>query len=128
MKGCEFGFAPSCNDIANYYVKGLGVEKSDEIAFKLYNASCKLNDESGCYNRGVSYQRGLGIEKNLDNAIKDYVFSCDKNFAYACLNLGLIQIKKNDMATGKSLIYKALLLKPDNEAIINSAKEFGIKN
>jgi TPR repeat protein len=63
-KGCDGGYAPSCNGLGVMYAEGRGVSKDDVAAVKLFRSSCAADASTGCEHFASSLDAGRGVAKD----------------------------------------------------------------
>ena len=68
----ELGDSIAQNNLAYYYVYGIGVEKDLSSAIELFSRSAKQGNTSAQNNLAYCYQNGIGVEKDLEQAFKLY--------------------------------------------------------
>jgi len=69
-KACELGNMKGCFNLGKFYYKGLGVEKSYNKAYDLYDKACKADIQEGCYLLGTMYYHGEGVAQYYSKAIR----------------------------------------------------------
>ena len=88
----DLGYTDSLGSLAHLYSKGLGGEKSQVKAIKLFEASCNAGttgvNYENCYNAGIQYDNGKGVRQNNFKAVKLFRKACNGKYAVACNNLG----------------------------------------
>ena len=88
----DLGDTNSLGSLAHLYAKGLGGEKSQVKAAKLFEASCSAGTTDAnyedCFNAALRYEKGEGVRQNNFKAVKLYRKACNGKYAYACNNLG----------------------------------------
>mmetsp|Transcript_31695 Transcript_31695/g.51252 ORF Transcript_31695/g.51252 Transcript_31695/m.51252 type:complete len:259 (+) Transcript_31695:1357-2133(+) len=88
-KDAEKGDAKAQYNLGNCYLKGIGMEKNDQLAVKWYTASAVQGNGEAQNNLGLCYEKGYGVEKNADTAFQWYAKSAEGNCALGQFNLGL---------------------------------------
>ncbi|CAN5545216.1 hypothetical protein BH09MYX1_BH09MYX1_16310 [soil metagenome] len=68
-RGCDGGYAASCNGLGVLYGEGRGVAKDEVQAEKLYRASCDADGSTGCEHLALALESGRGVAK--DQAVAD---------------------------------------------------------
>lgn len=64
-KTCKKGFGMSCYNLGEYYLKGKGVERSEEQALALYKESCSKGYARGCFDLANLYhEQAIGSESD----------------------------------------------------------------
>ena len=59
-------------ELAYYYVRGVGTEKDDSMAFNWYFNAAQQNNINSQYNLGVMYAKGRGVKQNFAEAFRWY--------------------------------------------------------
>lgn len=98
-KGCEFGDAPSCNDLGVAYNRGKGVAEDGEQARTFYDKACKGKLDLGCLNHG----RSLNAAGKYEEAKPLVQTACDKGMAGGCYELGVAYMKGEQKDGAKAL-------------------------
>lgn len=75
------------------YLRGWGVEKNYELAFRYLKESADLENVLSNVDLGKMYQEGLGTEKDLFEAYHRYRFAAEKGLAIAYYRLGIMYEK-----------------------------------
>jgi len=82
----------SLGSLAHLYSKGLGGERSQFKATKLFEKSCNLSSEKlkyeNCFNAGNKYADGKGVRQDNFKAVKFYQKACIGGYAESCNSLG----------------------------------------
>ena len=88
-KSCNGNFMHGCAMLAHMYIWGLGVQKNDVMATKLYIRAC---DEGGivCGGAASAYSSGKGVKKDYEQAIEYYYRDCSSGKQYACYRIAFI--------------------------------------
>ena len=61
---CDIGNGDSCSHLGVMYVNGVGVEKDEAEAGKLYQKACNLNSADGCYALYSAHLYGVGMPRD----------------------------------------------------------------
>jgi TPR repeat protein len=64
QRGCDAGYAPSCNGLGVLYEEGRGVTKDQARALSLYRRSCEANATTGCLHLASCLRAGRGVAKD----------------------------------------------------------------
>jgi TPR repeat protein len=75
------------------YAEGLGIERNEAEAAKLWRASANQGDIHAQYNLGLAYANGQGVIKNSIEAANLYRLAAEKGHGPAQANLGLMYVK-----------------------------------
>ncbi len=89
----ERGDAVAQLNVGLMYLKGQGVEQSDEKAFEWFKKSANGRNEQAQFNVGLMYHKGQGVEQSYEKAFEWYKKSADNGNAQAQLNVGVMYRK-----------------------------------
>jgi len=107
QKAIDLGDTDSLGALAHLYSKGLGGEKSQFKATKLFEKSCNVSSEElkyeDCYNAGGRYDRGEGVRQDNFKAVKLYRKACNGGEASGCNNLGYMYYYGKGVRQSKSM-------------------------
>ncbi len=87
-QACARGHAGACDDLADRYRAGRGVELDAARAASLYEQACDGGNARGCHMLGWLHQDGEGVPVDRVYAAALYERACDAGFAAGCVNLG----------------------------------------
>ena len=76
--------------MAFMYLEGLGVEKDEAKAFRLFKNAASAGNINAQYQTGVCYETGCGCTANLDKAREWYEKAASSGDSYAMDRLGII--------------------------------------
>jgi hypothetical protein len=85
---CAAGSAGSCNNLANVYLNGTGVEKDSVRAASLFKQACDGNSAVGCSNLGHMYLSDKVVKRDAEKADSLFKRACDGGYAGGCESLG----------------------------------------
>jgi len=88
-KDAEKGDPKAQYNLGNCYLKGIGMEKNDQLAVKWYTASAVQGNPEAQNNLGICYERGWGCEKDASIAFQWFGKAAEKKYSLAQFNLGL---------------------------------------
>lgn len=69
-RGCDAGYAPSCNGLGVLYSEGRGVAKDEVEAARLYRQACVDGATTACEHLSQALERGRGVAKDADAAAR----------------------------------------------------------
>lgn len=81
------------NTLANCYLGGIGVEKSDAEAVKWFLKAADQGYADAQYNVGVAYGKGNIIEKNDSKSVEFYLKAAEQGHTKAQSDLAIMYIK-----------------------------------
>lgn len=92
-RGCDRGNMGSCVNLAVIYVEGIGVEKNNQEAFRLFRLACDGGEGPlrlhACTNLGGMYASGRGTEKDYQQSFRLFEIGCNGGITHACNNLAV---------------------------------------
>ena len=110
QQAIDLGDTDSLGGLAHLYSKGLGGEKSQVKATKLFEASCNAGttgvNYENCYNAGNHYYFGQGVKQNYFKSVEYYKKSCNGVYAYGCDALGLAYYNGEGVKQSNSMAKK----------------------
>lgn len=89
-KACRAGKASKCEDLADRYLAGDGVDKNEAKHLELLTKACDLKSSRACNNVGTSWSDGKNgaTDKDHAKARKFYDKACAMKNGLGCFNLG----------------------------------------
>jgi len=85
---CKYGNANGCINMALAYRYGRGIKKSDTLALRYYEKTCKVY-KYDCADLGVIYEKAeLGVKRDFKKAIWYYRNACVAGNTEGCYKLG----------------------------------------
>jgi TPR repeat protein len=68
---------------------------------ELYERSCTLGEEYGCYRLGVCHELGTGVPADPDRAHELYALACEGGAKQACGEMGAyFELRDRELAAG----------------------------
>ncbi|MGI9508333.1 MAG: tetratricopeptide repeat protein [Geminicoccaceae bacterium] len=89
MQACADGNASACYELALAFSLGRGVEKNDEIAFRLNSQACNSGELRGCVSLGLAHLDGTAAEADPMVGLRILSEACDSGEGSGCFYLGL---------------------------------------
>ena len=77
-------------ELAYYYVRGIGTEKDEAMAFNWYFNAAQHDNINSQYNLGVMYAKGRGVKQNFAEAFRWYKKAAEKGDASAQATIGMM--------------------------------------
>ncbi len=90
QRGCEAGFAASCNELGFLTSEGLGVPRDSARGVALFQRACEGGSEAGCGNLGTMYATGTGVARDPTRAAPLLERGCNARHAASCGVLGVL--------------------------------------
>jgi len=88
LKNCEEGKSYYCEEMAEQYRDGDGVEKDYAKAIIFYKKASNLNDSSATYKLGLLYKEGEVISRDFSISTRYYQKACIQGSSTGCVQLG----------------------------------------
>jgi TPR repeat protein len=89
QKAARTGQAEAQANLALCYQHGLGVDKNQQEAFRLWTLAANQNHAYAQWNLGICYEHGLGVDKKGKKAVQWYTAAAEQGYADAQFNLGV---------------------------------------
>lgn len=90
LKACKAGKVTKCEELAEKYLTGDGVDKNEAKHLELLTKACDLKSSRACNNVGTSWSDGKNgaTDKDHVKARKFYDKACSMKNGLGCFNLG----------------------------------------
>jgi hypothetical protein len=116
IEACHRGDKVRCEDVADAYEEGDGVQLDQAKALEYYDKACQMDSAYGCRSYGLYVDpvfEEYKVEKNLQASNMAYKKGCDLSDAASCNNIGVIYrdgigVEKNPLLA-KQYLTKACL-------------------
>lgn len=92
-EGVRKNFAPLIRLLGRQYVFGLGIEKNEIIAFKLFEEAANLGDAEAMNYLAWSYERGVGVKPDYRKALDWYQMASNHGNAEAMGHLATMYLE-----------------------------------
>ena len=92
-KAAKEGDIKAQAELAYYYVRGVGTEKDDSMAFNWYFNAAQQNNVNSQYNLGVMYAKGRGVKQNFSEAFRWYKKAAEQGDSAAQATIGMMYEK-----------------------------------
>lgn len=117
LKSAENGNTEAMNEIAMLYAQGMGVERSNKMAFNWFLKSALKGNGIAEFNVGMAYEQGLGVEQDINEAIKWYEKSADKGTTKAQINLAYLYVGNNGIRPDVNMAIKYIEMYADKASL-----------
>lgn len=101
-KAAKEGDIKAQAELAYYYVRGIGTEKDDSMAFNWYFNAAQNNNINSQYNLGVMYAKGRGVKQNFAEAFRWYKKAAEQDDPSAQATIAMMCEK--GIGTDKSIV------------------------
>ncbi len=91
---CERGHAGSCENLANMYQTGEGVQEDQQKATRFFITACLNGQVSACGDAGNAVVEGIGITASGPKGETLLVKSCDAKDPFGCFQLARYQERR----------------------------------
>jgi uncharacterized protein len=92
MRGCDLGYAISCNSLAYRYINGQNVAANYKHSAHYALDACLLGDfYGGCNNTAIQYAEGYWYKVDKEAAKAFFFLSCQDGNDFACGKLNTLQ-------------------------------------
>jgi TPR repeat protein len=106
-KGCDLGDGVACNNLANQYISGRGVELSEHAGADLLERACGLDYGKSCFRIAIITQRGILRPDNPAKVAELMRKGCDLDDTASCHDLGYLYMDgkgvEKDVQTARDL-------------------------
>ncbi len=115
-KAAKAGEIKAQAELAYYYVRGVGTEKDNSMAFNWYFDAAQQNNINSQYNLGVMYAKGRGVKQNFSEAFRWYKKAAEQNDASALATIAMMCEKGigTDKNEQQAIEYYKLAARQDN--------------
>ncbi len=112
-RAAEDGDALSVNNLAEFYIDGIGTEQDSQKAFQLFQQVSDLNECYGKYNLAQAYLQGIGVDKDEEKAI-NWLANIEDDLN---LNLNEPHIRENASLFSKEILHQLPLCLPKDSPV-----------
>jgi hypothetical protein len=93
-------------NLGTMYVKGFGVAKDIQTAYKLFDRAAEQGHEVASFYLGGMFENGIGVIADKDQSIRYYSVAAEANMSTAQLKLGIL-LRNDDVLNSMKWMIKA---------------------